>query len=105
MEEVAEAVETAFLGKTVSSVLEGQRSFDLVVRAEDANRQSLEAIRATLIDTPLGGKVPLGFAGRGKEGFGAKYDKPRRTCKERSSSAPTSPGEICKESCATSRTT
>jgi CzcA family heavy metal efflux pump len=59
VEEVGEAVETAFLGKTVSRVLEGQRSFDLVVRAEDANRQSVEAIGGTLIDTPLGGKVPL----------------------------------------------
>jgi Cu/Ag efflux pump CusA len=59
VEDVAEAVETAFLGRTVSRVLEGQRSFDLVVRAEDGNRQSVESIRATLIDTPLGGKVPL----------------------------------------------
>lgn len=59
VEDVADAVETAFLGRTVSRVLEGQRSFDLVVRAEDANRQSVESIRATLIDTPLGGKVPL----------------------------------------------
>ncbi|MEX0805343.1 MAG: efflux RND transporter permease subunit [Candidatus Binatia bacterium] len=43
VEEVAEVIETAFLGKTVSRVLEGQRSFDLVVRAEDANRQNLRA--------------------------------------------------------------
>ncbi|MGH8010829.1 MAG: efflux RND transporter permease subunit, partial [Candidatus Binatia bacterium] len=59
VEDMAEALETAFWGKTVSRVLEGQRSFDLVVRYEDANRQDLAAIRSTLIDTPLGGKVPL----------------------------------------------
>jgi CzcA family heavy metal efflux pump len=59
VEEVSEAIETAFLGKAVSRVLEGQRSFDLVVRAEDASRQNLETIRSSLIDTPLGGKIPL----------------------------------------------
>ena len=31
-----------------------------------------------LIDTPLGGKVPLALAGRGKEGLRAKHDQPRR---------------------------
>ena len=57
--EVTEALETAFLGKTVSRVLEGQRSFDLVVRYEDATRKDLNTILSTLIDTPHGGKVPL----------------------------------------------
>ena len=57
--EVAEALETAFLGKTVSRVLEGQRSFDLVVRYEDATRKDLNTILSMLIDTPHGGKVPL----------------------------------------------
>jgi CzcA family heavy metal efflux pump len=70
VEEVAEAVETAFLGKAVSRVLEGRRSFDLVVRAEDANRQSLEAIQSTLIDTPLGGKVPLAMLAEVKKDLG-----------------------------------
>lgn len=70
MEELAEAVEAIFLGKTVSRVLEGQRSFDLVVRAEEADRQSLEAIRATLIDTPLGGRVPLASLAEVKKELG-----------------------------------
>jgi CzcA family heavy metal efflux pump len=59
VQDVADAIETAFWGKTVSRVLEGQRSFDLVIRHADASRQDLETIRAMLIDTPLGGKVPL----------------------------------------------
>ena len=57
--DVTEALETAFLGKTVSRVLEGQRSFDLVVRYEDATRKDLNTILSMLIDTPHGGKVPL----------------------------------------------
>jgi Cu/Ag efflux pump CusA len=59
VQEVADAVETAFWGKTVSRVLEGQRSFDLVIRYADASRQDIETIRSTLIDMPIGGKVPL----------------------------------------------
>ena len=59
VQDVADAVETAFWGKTVSRVLEGQRSFDLVIRYADESRQDIETIRSTLIDTPMGGKVPL----------------------------------------------
>ena len=68
--DLAEAVETAFWGKTVSRVLEGQRSFDLVVRYKDASRQDLDAIRSTLIDTPLGGKVPLGLLAKVRKDLG-----------------------------------
>ncbi|QRN94722.1 efflux RND transporter permease subunit [Archangium violaceum] len=57
--EVAEAVERAFAGQTVGSVLEGQRAVDLVVRLDDASRADLEAIASTLIDTPVGPRIPL----------------------------------------------
>ena len=39
--------------------MEGQRSFDLVVRYEAATRKDLNTILSTLIDTPHGGKVRL----------------------------------------------
>ena len=57
--EVAEAVEHAFAGETVGTVLEGQRSVDLVVRLEDGARADLETLELTPIDTPAGGRLPL----------------------------------------------
>lgn len=57
--EVAEAVERAFAGQTVGSVLEGQRAVELVVRLDDASRADLDAIASTLIDTPAGPRIPL----------------------------------------------
>jgi CzcA family heavy metal efflux pump len=57
--EVAEAVEHAFAGETVGTVLEGQRSVDLVVRLEDGARADLETLELTPIDTPTGGRLPL----------------------------------------------
>src|SRR5215475_7813986 len=58
-ENLAETVDTAFNGEAVSQVLENQRTFDLVVRFNDAARQSTESIASTLIDTPVGAKVPI----------------------------------------------
>lgn len=57
--EVAEAVERAFAGETVGSMLEGQRTVDLVVRLDDDSRRDLDSLSSTLIDTPAGGRVPL----------------------------------------------
>jgi Cu(I)/Ag(I) efflux system membrane protein CusA/SilA len=57
--DVAEAIETAFFGTKVSEVFEQQRSFDLVVRFDRSTASNLDSIRSTLIDTPLGGKIPL----------------------------------------------
>jgi CzcA family heavy metal efflux pump len=58
---LAEAIETAYAGHKVTQVLEEQRTYDLVVRYKDSERADLDAIRATLVDTPLGPKVPLGM--------------------------------------------
>ncbi|MDP2793221.1 MAG: efflux RND transporter permease subunit [Sulfurisoma sp.] len=57
--EVSEAIETAFTGLAVSKVVQGQATFDLVVRYDPAVRDNLDAIRATLITTPSGAQLPL----------------------------------------------
>ncbi len=56
---LAEAIDVAFAGEAVSQVLEGQRSFDLVVRFHPSVRESLEAVREARIDTPAGAQVTL----------------------------------------------
>ena len=57
--ELAQVVEIAFNGEVVSQVLEEQRTDDVLVRFNDASRESIEAIGRTLIDTPTGAKVPI----------------------------------------------
>ena len=57
--DLAEAVEVAFNGEAVSQVLEDQRTYDVLVRLDDSARQSIETIGRTLIDTPVGAKVPI----------------------------------------------
>jgi Cu/Ag efflux pump CusA len=59
--DLAEAVETAFAGRTVSQLLENQRTYDVVVRYADRHRSDKDAIASALFDTPLGPKVPLGM--------------------------------------------
>src|SRR6266850_1818652 len=58
-DQLAETVDVAFNGEAVSQVLEGQRTYDVVVRFDDASRESVETIASTLIDTPVGAKIPL----------------------------------------------
>jgi len=46
-------------GEVVSQVYEAGRSFNLVVRADDRQRRTIEDIRSLIIDTQDGRKVPL----------------------------------------------
>jgi CzcA family heavy metal efflux pump len=57
--EVSHTIETAFFGSTVSRVLDGDASFDLVVKLPDAARESVETMQALQIATPTGARVPL----------------------------------------------
>jgi CzcA family heavy metal efflux pump len=56
---LAEHIDVAFNGETVSQIRDGQRTFDLVVRFASENRSNADQIRNALIDTPLGPRVPL----------------------------------------------
>ncbi len=58
--DLAETVDTAFNGHVASQVLEEQKTYDVLVRFDDAARESIETIGRTLIDTPTGAKVPIG---------------------------------------------
>ncbi|MBI2194688.1 MAG: efflux RND transporter permease subunit [Planctomycetes bacterium] len=57
--DLTELLETAFNGEIVSQILDGQRTFDLVVRFKEEARNDVESLRSALIDTPLGVKVPV----------------------------------------------
>ncbi len=57
--EVSDAIEVAFGGLQVSRILEGQASFDLVVRYDPSVRATMEAIAGTLVTTPGGARLPL----------------------------------------------
>lgn len=59
MREVSEAIEAAFAGRAVSQVREGQAAYDLVLRYDPVARASIEAVRATLITTADGARLPL----------------------------------------------
>ncbi len=54
-----EFVTVHMAGKTVSQVYEQGKSFNLVVRADEADRGSIEGIRNLMIDDAQGNKLPL----------------------------------------------
>jgi Cu/Ag efflux pump CusA len=57
-------------GKTVSQVLEGNRTFDVVLRLTDEARNDAEAIRHIPVDTSSGVVVPLGQLAQVEEAKG-----------------------------------
>ena len=57
--DVARTLEASLQGVKASSVLEGQASYDLVVRLAGSEGWNLETLGNLLVDTPTGAKVPL----------------------------------------------
>ncbi|HKJ06908.1 MAG TPA: CusA/CzcA family heavy metal efflux RND transporter, partial [Flavobacteriaceae bacterium] len=52
-------VSMAFAGKTLGSVFEGERKFDMVIRLQSDYRKNIEHLRNLYVDSPLGLKIPL----------------------------------------------
>ncbi len=57
--EVAEELQTFYNGKQLSQIIQGQQSFDLVVRVSDTIRTNIEQIQNTPIATASGALIPL----------------------------------------------
>jgi CzcA family heavy metal efflux pump len=67
---MAELLEAAIGGRVVGQVLDGPRSFDLVVRYEARTREDRDALARMPVDTPSGAKVPLGAFAEVREDVG-----------------------------------
>ncbi|WP_347331137.1 efflux RND transporter permease subunit [Marinimicrobium locisalis] len=57
--EAAEALETAFNGTTVGRILDGEASFDLVVRLPQNAKENLRTLRHTQLTLASGAQVPF----------------------------------------------
>lgn len=60
MQEIGEFVETALNGRTVSRIVQGQQTFDIVLRIKDGVKQSIKELSELPILVESGGYVPLG---------------------------------------------
>ncbi|MBY0587203.1 CusA/CzcA family heavy metal efflux RND transporter [bacterium] len=67
---VNEFIETAMQGKVVSTILDGQRTFDLVVRLDEPHRTDTANLHRLSLDLPKGGRIPLGAVANVYEGGG-----------------------------------
>ncbi|MFW2476608.1 MAG: efflux RND transporter permease subunit [Sediminibacterium sp.] len=56
---VADELEIFYNGKVVSQIIDGQKSFDIVLRTDDSTRKNIEAIRNTQIAASDGSLIPL----------------------------------------------
>ncbi|PIE79509.1 MAG: CusA/CzcA family heavy metal efflux RND transporter, partial [Candidatus Delongbacteria bacterium] len=59
IEDVNNVVNTAFAGQSAGLVYEGEKRFDLVVRLQQENRNSIEDVKKLYISTADGTQVPL----------------------------------------------
>jgi HME family heavy-metal exporter len=57
--EVNEFIETALNGQVVSEVLIGQRTFDLMLRLDEDDRENMQTLKRLTIDLADGGRLPL----------------------------------------------
>lgn len=63
-------VETALHGQEVSQMIDGQRSFDILLRLEESQRRDLDNLHRTPLELPSGKRIPLGAVARVYEAAG-----------------------------------
>ena len=54
-----EMIALSFAGKTVGNVFEGEKRFDMVIRLDQDNRQSIEDLKNLYVSIPNGEQIPL----------------------------------------------
>lgn len=59
IQELNDMISMGFAGKTVGSVFEGEKKFDLVIRLDSTKRQDIDNLKNLYVDIPAGGKIPL----------------------------------------------
>ncbi|WP_146939870.1 CusA/CzcA family heavy metal efflux RND transporter [Chryseobacterium hagamense] len=59
IENVNNALSTAFAGKSAGQVFENERRFDLVVRLDSLHRTNIDDVNNLMISTPSGAQIPL----------------------------------------------
>ena len=59
IEDLNDMIAMAFAGRTVGSVYEGEKRFDMVVRLDEKHRQDLQNLQNLYVDIPAGIKIPL----------------------------------------------
>jgi cobalt-zinc-cadmium resistance protein CzcA len=57
--DIQNVVQTAIGGNAVTQVLEGERTFDVIVRLNHGSRATVDEIRDLQVDTPDGYRIPL----------------------------------------------
>ncbi len=56
---VANELEVFYNGKVTGQIIDGQKSFDILLRTTDEGRTNIENIRQTLVEAPDGNLIPL----------------------------------------------
>jgi heavy metal efflux system protein len=57
--DINQLISMGFAGKTVGTVFEGEKRFDMVIRLDEAHRENIENLENLYVDTPSGLKIPL----------------------------------------------
>ncbi|MDX5430494.1 MAG: efflux RND transporter permease subunit, partial [Bacteroidota bacterium] len=59
IQKINEYVSSAFAGGVAGVIFEGEKRFDLVIRFDEAHRQSIDDLRTLYIDLPDGTQIPI----------------------------------------------